>query len=61
MDKILKPLENDISSWNNKSLYKYWIKIDKNRISGVYELGGLNVLADTEPVMQKSMLNSNLR
>lgn len=53
MDKVLPALNEDISSWNDKYLYRYWIRIDKGRIYGVFELGGWNIPDQNELAVTK--------
>ena len=55
MNQHLKPLSTSTSSWGTNYIYQYWIRVQNNRLCGIFELGGWNVPDDDMKTMQKMM------
>lgn len=65
MTEYLPDLESPESTWNNHSVYSYWIDFDPTikglKINGHFELGGKNIPRETKEKMEKifSVLKPN--
>ena len=55
MNQHLKSLSTSTSSWGTNYIYQYWIRVQNNKLCGIFELGGWNVPDDDMKTMQKMM------
>lgn len=53
MNQYLEPLNTAVSSWGTNYIYQYWIRLQRNKLCGIFELGGWNVPDDSMETMQK--------
>ena len=53
MNQYLEPLNTAASSWGTNYIYQYWIRLQGNKLCGIFELGGLNVPDDSMETMRK--------
>ncbi|MDO5519022.1 MAG: PD-(D/E)XK nuclease family protein [bacterium] len=43
MNEYLGELDNEVSTWGTKSVYYYWVCLEKTYIGCAFELGGVNI------------------